>query len=176
MLLVIACGGVGPVWAEDPEPTPSAPAADAAVQASPAEAPAETEATDGDAPAPGPRLGLDSLLTLPVGRTYTIERRGGLTRGEWGARFDQIHADLAAEQAALDDAERRMDEAAEGGQWQVTPPIPGQNQTNPGETTLDFKTRQEIRRHRGEIERLESRLQDLEIDANLAVVPEGWRS
>ncbi len=176
MLLIVACGGFGPVWAEDPEPTPSAPSADATVETPTTVASAETDATDGEGTAPAPKLGLDSLLTLPSDRTYTIDRRGGQNRGEWRAKFVRARADLAAEHAALEDAERRMDEAAKSGQWQVAPPIPGQGQTPPGETTLDFKTRQEIKRHHREIERLESRLQDLEIEANLAAVPDDWRS
>ena len=125
---------------------------------------------------PGGSPVLDSLLTLPGDRTYTVDRRGGLTRGEWRAQFDRIRSDLAEERAALESAEQRMDQAAERGAWKVAPPIPGQNAANPGETTLDFKTRQEIRRHRDEITRLESRLKDLEIKANLAGVPEAWRS
>ena len=40
---------------------------------------------------------------------------------------------------------------------------------------LDFQLRQEIKRHREEIEHLEQQLQELEIEANLAGVPEEWR-
>jgi len=119
-------------------------------------------------------VGLDHLLALPGDRTYTVDRRGGLTQGEWRKRFDEARADLAAEHEALEEAERRMDRAA-GGQWQVAPPLPGQTGAPKGETTLDFKTRQEIRRHRSEIERLERRLNELRIEANLAGVPEEWR-
>ena len=164
LLLLIACAGAGPIRAEDPANSPAELAPPPEGAAEPAADPAR------------PRPGLDSLLTLPGDRTYTVERRGGLTRGEWKAKFAEVHADLVAEHAALEDAERRMDEAADSGQWQVSPPIPGQQNANPGETTLDFKTRQEIRRNRAEIERLERRLQDLEIEANLAAVPDDWRS
>ena len=46
---------------------------------------------------------------------------------------------------------------------------------NPPEAPLDFQLRQELRRHREEVERLEGRLRELEIEANLAGVPEDWR-
>ena len=141
----------------------------------PAEVAEPTEAPTPAGPG-GAAPGLDALLTLPGDRTYTVERRGGLSQGEWGARFAEARRALADEKAALEAAEARMDQAAESGQWQVAPPIPGQQTTGaPAETTLDFKTRQEIRRHRDEIERLERRLREVEIEANLAAVPPEWR-
>jgi hypothetical protein len=41
---------------------------------------------------------------------------------------------------------------------------------------LDYQLRVSIRRHRSEIERLERKLKQLEIEANLAGVPPEWRS
>jgi hypothetical protein len=43
------------------------------------------------------------------------------------------------------------------------------------EAPLDYRIRQTINHHRQEIERLERRLRELEVEANLAVVPEDWR-
>jgi hypothetical protein len=43
------------------------------------------------------------------------------------------------------------------------------------EAPLDYRIRQAINRHRQEIERLERQLRDLEVEANLAMVPEDWR-
>ncbi len=170
MILLLACGGAVPIRAEDPAP------AEAAATSDPA---GSEEASARAAPAPIPSQGggpgLDSLLTLPRHRTYAIERRGGLTSGEWRAKFARARSNLVEAQVALEDSERRMDDAADRGQWRVSPPIPGQDQAAPGETSLDFNLRQEIRRHRAEITRLERRLQDLEIEANLAAVPEEWR-
>jgi hypothetical protein len=40
---------------------------------------------------------------------------------------------------------------------------------------LDFRLRQEITRHKEEIERLKSARDSLEVEANLAGVPEDWR-
>jgi hypothetical protein len=170
---LFACAG--PISAEDPIVAPE-PEIDAAA----ADAPVAEQAPADPAPVPplpssGSAPGLDSLLTLPGDRTYTVERRAGLTSGEWRAKFDRARSDLVEAEVALEDAELRMDEAAKRGAWKVAPPIPGQDQGAPGETSLDFKTRQEIRRHRAEIERLESRMKDLEIEANLAAVPADWR-
>ena len=121
-----------------------------------------------------PAVPLQNLLQLPSRSSYGIERRGGLTQGEWKASFEEVEELLAAEQSALAEAEQRIAEAAgESAPWQVAPPVPGAQ--NSEENTLDFKTRQEIRRRRAEIERLEERLQKLEIQADLANVPESWR-
>jgi hypothetical protein len=43
------------------------------------------------------------------------------------------------------------------------------------QSPLDFRLRQTIQRHRLEIERLERQLRELEVEANLAAVPESWR-
>jgi hypothetical protein len=43
------------------------------------------------------------------------------------------------------------------------------------EAPLDYRIRQTIKRHREEIKRLERQLRELEVEANLAAVPEDWR-
>lgn len=124
-----------------------------------------------------PVLDFDALLRLPEGRTYTVERRGGLTSGEWKARFAAAHGAIADERRALRDAETRLETTAEeNATWQVAPPLPGQEQVGPGDNTIDYNLRQSIRRHRIEIERLERELREVEIEANLAGVPEAWRT
>jgi hypothetical protein len=125
--------------------------------------PAQTEPAD-----------LDRLLTLPDSGSYGVDRRGGLSRGEWRARFQEITAALAAERQALSEAEGRLDEAAgSASNWQMAP-VPGM-QPSP-DAPLDYQLRVVIRRHRSEIERLEHKLKQLEIEANLAGVPAEWRS
>jgi hypothetical protein len=118
-------------------------------------------------------VGLDKLLSLPPSQNYTMDRKGGRTRGEWRALFEEVRSALNRERQALAEAEAKLDEKAEAGEWKVAPPIGGQ--TQPGETPLDFGLRQQIRRHRDEIARLERRERDLDIEANLAAVPEDWR-
>jgi len=117
---------------------------------------------------------LERLLTLPSGESYGVDRRGGLSRGEWRARFNEITTALANERQALADAEGRLDEAAGSApNWQMAP-VPGM-QPSP-DAPLDYQLRVAIRRHRSEIERLERKLRQLEIEANLAGVPPEWRS
>jgi hypothetical protein len=117
---------------------------------------------------------LERLLTLPSGERFGVDRRGGLSRGEWRARFNEIATALANERQALADAEGRLGEAAgSASNWQMAP-VPGM-QPSP-DAPLDYQLRVAIRRHRSEIERLEKKLRQLEIEANLAGVPPEWRS
>lgn len=122
-----------------------------------------------------PPVKLDRLLELPPSLDYTVERRGGRTAGEWRERFHEIRASLAAERSALADAEGRLEELAGSTEsWKVAPALPGVGAPS-DEAPLDYGLRQEIRRHRAEIERLERRLRELEIEADLAGVPATWR-
>jgi hypothetical protein len=132
--------------------------------------PAGALADPGDPPA----VDLDQLLILPDEGKYTVEKKGGLTRGEWRARFQEVEVALAEHREALDNAEAALSEVATSSSaWQVSP-IPGLKAD--GDAPLDFRLRQDIRTHRAEIERLESRLRELRIQANLAGVPEEWQS
>lgn len=124
-------------------------------------------------PPDAPAVALDQLLTLPSDRTYSVERKGGLTRGEWRSRFGEVREDLTKERAALEAAQSKLEDAAGGAQWAVNP-IPG-SETDASRTPVDFQLRTELRRHREEIDRLERKLRQLDIEANLAGVPDEWR-
>jgi hypothetical protein len=142
----------------------------------PAPAGAEPDAPEAaEAPVDvAPATDLDRLLTLPDGGDYGIERRGGLSRGEWRSRFAEVEQALAAEQQALAEAEGRLEKVAgSASNWQMAP-VPNM-QPSP-DAPLDYQLRYAIRRHRSEIERLERKLRQLEIEANLAGVPAEWRS
>ena len=117
---------------------------------------------------------LERLLTLPGGQNYGVDRKGGLSRGEWRSRFTEIEDALASERTALSEAEGRLDEAAgSASNWQMAP-VPGM-QPSP-DAPLDYQLRVAIRNHKSEIERLGRKLKQLEIEANLAGVPAEWRS
>lgn len=133
------------------------------------------EATGAEpAPAQGQPAELDRLLRLPAGQTYGVDRRGGLSRGEWRARFVEVQDALANERKGLEAAEAKLDDtASSASNWQVAP-VPGM-QPSP-DAPLDYQLRVTIRRHKSEIERLERKLKQLEIEANLAGVPPEWRS
>ncbi len=151
--------------ASDPQATGNAPAS----ETGPGDSAGATPAPE----APGASVGLDQLLTLPTGRQYSVERKGGLTRGEWRARYAEVRGELAKEHAALDAAESKLD-GATGGQWKVNP-IPGADTSQSQDAPVDFSLRSELRRHRDEVERLERKLRQLDIEANLAAVPPEWR-
>jgi hypothetical protein len=139
--------------------------------------PAPLHAGSGSAenpPAPGSAPELDQLLKLPSGQDYGVERRGGLSRGEWRARFTELESALASERKGLAEAEAKLeDTAGSTSNWQVAP-VPGMDPSP--DAPLDYQLRVEIRRHKSEIERLEKKLRQLEIEANLAGVPPDWRS
>jgi hypothetical protein len=134
-------------------------------------APAEARTDDA---APAPPVALDRLLQLPAGAEYGVERRGGATRGEWRARFAAVERDLDVARGALKKAQDELDQVAgTADAWQVGPPMPGVAANT--ESPLDYRLRQEIRRHREEVDRLERSLRELEVEANLAAVPQEWR-
>ncbi|MFI5320491.1 MAG: hypothetical protein ACHQ6V_13020, partial [Myxococcota bacterium] len=136
--LALAWAGAG---AAEPGPEP-------AVAASPAPPSAE--------PAPAPSgVALDQLLTLPTDRTYSVERKGGLTRGEWRTRFGEVRAELEQEKKALEETQAKLEDAG-GGQWSVNP-IPGA-ESDTSRSPIDFQLRTELRKHREEVERLERKL------------------
>jgi hypothetical protein len=122
--------------------------------------------------APPPSVGLDKLLKLPPSVETGVERRGGMTRGEWRGRFERIDASLSLERESLAAAQKERDRVAgTSDQWLLG--APGMTNT---EAPLDYRLRQEITRRKEEIERLKAARDSLEVEANLAGVPEDWRT
>ena len=136
-------------------------------------APSAAADASGPGAGAGPDVALDQLLTLPSDRTYSVERKGGLTRGEWRTRYGEVRAEVQKQRAALGETERKMEDVG-GGQWSVNP-IPGAD-SDSTRSPIDFQLRSELRRHREELERLERKLRQLDIEADLAGAPEEWRS
>lgn len=130
-------------------------------------------AAQAEDPAPAPQVGLDQLLKLPAGSTYDVEKKGGMTRQEWRGRFLELSEGKRAAEEALARAETELQEIASAAEpWQLGPPLPG---VTAMDAPLDYRLRQEIRRNRSEIERLDDRLTDLMVQADLASVPDEWR-
>lgn len=123
------------------------------------------------APAPG-SPDLERLLKLPADSDFGGgERRGGRTRGQWASRFQSLRQALDQEKKGLEAAEQERGRiAGSADQWLLGPP--GATREN---APLDYRLRQEVTRHRDEIERLEKALKNLEVEANLANVPAEWR-
>lgn len=133
----------------------------------------DTRADEADRP---PAVGLDQLLRVPDAVQVRTPRRGGATRSEWQARFRGAHEELERAQKALEAARGELEELASGTEaWQISAPGAVAN-TNPEAAPLSYRLRQELRRHREEVERAERKLQELTVEANLAGVPADWQT
>jgi hypothetical protein len=119
-----------------------------------------------------PAVELNKLLKLPQSFDYDIERRGGATRTEWRARFQDARAEVAKCKQALDKARGNLEQAAAGSDsWRFVPPggdVTAENQEN-------IKMRKDVERKREALTSAEARLRELEIEANLGSVPPEWR-
>jgi len=134
-------------------------------------------ASGGSSPAgPGvPDVGLDSLLRLPPSSAPAPQARtGGATRQEWEQRFAAARGDVEAAKQALEKAQNELGEmATSSGAWQMSAPGAAAN-ANTENSPVSYRLRQEIRRQRDELASAERRLTELEVEANLAGVPEDW--
>lgn len=128
----------------------------------------------GEAAESGPAVGLDRLLTLPSSSEFGVEKRGGATRGEWRSRFRKARGDVDRSKKKLAGLQGKLDEAAaeSDSPWRFVPP--GATATV-SENTENYTLTEGIRREKTELKRAETRLRDLEVEANLANVPEDWR-
>jgi hypothetical protein len=132
------------------------------------------ESADPANPAGSEGPGLDRLLQLPESMQFDMEKRGGATRSEWRGRFDEARRDQAKAVAALQEAKEKLSQLADGqGDWKFHPA--GIGEAADADSQRSYALRQEIQRQESEKARAESRLRELDIQANLAGVPESWR-
>lgn len=120
-----------------------------------------------------PPVALDALLRLPPGSAPAEQpRAGGATRQDWQDRFAAARADVEAARQAIDKAQQELGQMAESSDpWTMSAPgAPAGSETSP----LSYRLRQELRRQRDELASAERRLTELEVEANLAGVPEAW--
>jgi len=129
-----------------------------------------------EAPAPAPSVPLDRLFELPTGfETRPSEQRRGAGEAEWRARFAEARATLAQSEAALARAKAELAEQAESANaWSVAPPVGGLPQGN-SDAPMNYELSQRIKRHQRAVDEAKKRLLDLEVEANLAGVPDAWR-
>ena len=118
--------------------------------------------------------GLDRLLKLPANTDYTAEEKGGLNRSAWRQRFADARGALADAEKKLADSQKKLaDVAGAKSEWRFTPPgVPSQGDS---ETSASFQLREEVRRNRNERDRAQRRLRELNVEANLAGIPDDWR-
>jgi hypothetical protein len=136
---------------------------------------AAATASFAEEPAQDEGVSLDRLLKLPDGFGTESERRAGATASEWRSRFEATERAVTDARDALARAQAELEAAAgESGDWQLTPPgASGPPRTD--ESTVSFRLRQEVRRRREQLEQAERSSRQLEIEADLAGVPEDWR-
>ncbi len=120
---------------------------------------------------------LENLLKIPdtVPVQSVVARRGGSTRPEWQERFEKARDEQDRAKVALEEVRGQLEELSTGEAWKMTAPGLGGGAQAPTESSLDYRLSRELRRQREEVERTERRLKELEIQANLAGVPEDWR-
>jgi len=131
-------------------------------------------------PDTGGSVPLQQLLKLPAGAAsgVSLGKRGGHTRSEWEELFRKARQDHEKAEASLVATRTALEKkaATEGGQWRVSAPGFGTAASAEGaDTPLDYHLTQELRRNREEVARSERKIQDLEVEANLAGVPPDWR-
>ena len=139
-------------------------------------APASARAQDPvpSQPPSGSKVGLERLLRLPDQLDYETDERAGATRSEWRARFEEARGSLSSAEAALEAAQDELaEQVGKKDAWSVAPPGLPAESTDGG--TDSFRLREEVRRQRAEVARAKHRLRELEIQANLAGVPDAWR-
>jgi hypothetical protein len=120
-------------------------------------------------------VGLDQLLKLPDSLDFGVERRGGRTRIEWRAAFEEAQQSVDEAKEGLSDAQARLAKVAgRSDNWSMAPPgMPVETvEDNPDTRAL----RDEVARWRAEIVRAEARQREVTIEASLAGVPEDWRA
>jgi len=123
-----------------------------------------------------PIVDLDQLLKVPSSLDLEPETRGGATRAEWRSRFEAARADLARARDELSRSQAKLAElAGESSAWKMSAPGLGGLDTAAGDAPLDYGLKNELRRNREEVARSERRMTELEVEANLAGVPENWR-
>lgn len=121
-------------------------------------------------------VALDRLLQLPD--SYGVEKKepvkGGATASDWRARFDEADTKVAEAKQALAEAQRELEaQAVDSSQWQISAPGVRADAEQSGATGL--AGRQRVRRHREEVENAERRRRALDVEADLARVPDDWR-
>jgi hypothetical protein len=124
-----------------------------------------------------PVVPLDQLLKLPSSAPVeaSIERRGGNTKSEWQARFRSAREDVSKADAELEQVRADLEKVAgRESSWTMSAPGLGAAK-DPTDTPLDYRLSQDLKKTREEAARARQALQDLEVEANLAGVPESWR-
>ena len=142
---------------------------------------AEPAGEAGEGPDPGseaeqvvPPVDLDRLLTLPSSYVADGERRGGARRGEWRTRFLEARDKVAEAEVEVARLQTKLEGiSADSASWSAG--APGLSNPDPQSSPLSYGLLQQIRHAREAVEAAERELRELDVNADLAAVPESWR-
>jgi len=134
---------------------------------------ADASAPPDSAPAAEPAkptpTALDRLLRVPSVDAPQSELHGGRSRRTWVESFSKAEAEVAELEQRISETQAAL-RARTAGDWAYTP----QGASAPSDPDV-LKLRADLRRDRQSLEAARTRLRDLEVEASLAGVPEGWR-
>ena len=124
-----------------------------------------------------PSVDFDRLLQLPDSYRERVKGSPGRALGPdaWRARFAAADRAVSVAERDLANAQAALGKLGAGSSdWQLSAPglAGGGDREN---SPLSFRLREQIRKRKLELEDAERRQLDLEVEANLAGVPEGWR-
>jgi hypothetical protein len=124
-----------------------------------------------------PVISLDKLLKIPPTVSFEPTERGHSTKAEWRERFDEANSDLAKARAELAETQAKLAEiGSESSAWTMgAPGLSSVDREVAVDAPLDQTLSKEMKRRRAEVERAERRRAELEVEANLAQVPDDWR-
>lgn len=124
-----------------------------------------------------PAVGLDQLLRIPPSVSFEPNERGHATKTEWRKRFDEADRDLEKARAELAETQAKLAEiGSNSSAWTMgAPGLAPVDREVAVETPLDQTLSREMKTRRAEVERAENRRAELEVEANLAQLPEDWR-
>ena len=123
----------------------------------------------------GAPIRVDQLLRLP--RSFEVKvadpRLAGATRKDWRERFVAARAALEKAQRELDEVRDEIEQTAEStGGWKMLPPGADMSAAD---SPLSYRLTQELRHRREDVKEAEHQLTELDVEANLAAVPQDWR-
>ncbi|MBW2399089.1 MAG: hypothetical protein JRG80_07430 [Deltaproteobacteria bacterium] len=124
-----------------------------------------------------PTVGLDKLLRIPPTVQFEPTKRGHSTKTEWRDRFDEADSDLVRARAKLAETQAKLAEiGSTSSAWTMgAPGLSSVSRDKAVEAPLDQGLSVEMRNRRAEVERTERRRAELEVEANLANLPDDWR-
>jgi hypothetical protein len=104
------------------------------------------------------------------------EKKGGRTKNQWLERYRTVQRDLEKAQENLAESRAVLEERMgnETSSWKMAAPGMG-DASRTSDAPTDYKLTQQLKRDREELARSERAVQDLDVEANLAGVPEDWR-